>query len=58
MVIVATALAVGLVNVSGVAIVTALRVAVVVRVLDVLGDLLRPVVRRGQAKKWAAGEIW
>ena len=26
--------------------------------LDLLGDLLGPVVRRGQIIKWAAGEIW
>ena len=56
-VIVATALAVGLVSVRGVSIATAQRVAVVVRVLDVLGDLLRPVVRRGQTIKWAAAEV-
>ena len=57
-VIVAAALAVVLVSVSGVTIATALRVAVTVRVLDVLGDMLRPVVRRGQTTKWAAGEVW
>ena len=27
-------------------------------VLDMLGDLLGPVVRRGQIIKWAASEIW
>ena len=57
-VIVAAALAVVLVSVSGVATATALRVAAIVRVLDVLGNLLRPVVRRGQTTKWAAGEVW
>ena len=39
----------------------ALRVAGVLRtldVLDVLGDLLGPVVRCGQIIKWAVGEVW
>ena len=54
-VVVATALAVVLVSVSGIAIATTLRVAVVVCVLDALGDLLHPVVGREQTIKWAAG---
>ena len=47
-----------LVSVSSVGIATALQVAAVTRVLDVLGDLLGPVVHRGQIIKWAAGEVW
>ena len=57
-VIVAVALAVMLASVSGAWIATAMRVAVVVRVLDVLGDLLRPVVCRGRTIMWAAAEVW
>ena len=57
-VIVAVALAVMLASVSGARIATALRVAVVVRLLDVLGDLVRPVVCRGQTIMWAAAEVW
>ena len=57
-VIVAVALAVMLASVSGARIATALRVAVVMRVLDVLGDLVRPVVCRGQTIMWAAAEVW
>jgi len=37
--------------------VVALRAAGVVRVLDVLGDLLDPVVRGGQTMKWTSGSI-
>ena len=50
-VIVAAALAVMLVSVIGAGIATTLRVAVVVCMLDVLGDFLRPVVRRGRTIK-------
>ena len=42
---------------SGVGVVTALLVANVVRMLDVLGDFLGPVVRRRQMIKWIAGEV-
>ena len=45
------ALAVVPVSVSGVGVATALRVEDSVRVLDVLGDLLGSVVRRGQIIK-------
>ncbi len=34
------------------------RVAGALRVLDVFGDLLGPVVRRGQIIKWTAGGAW
>ena len=50
-VVVAAALAVVLVSVSGARIATTLQVADVVCVLDVLGDLLRPVIRRGRTIK-------
>ena len=56
-VIIAVALAVVLVSVSELGFVTALRVANVVRMLDVFGDLLGPVVLCGQIIKWAVGEI-
>ena len=57
-VIVAAALSAVLVSLSGVGIATTLRVAVVVRMLDVFGDLSRPVVHRGQTIKWTVGEAW
>ena len=57
-VIVAAVLAVVLVSMSSVGITTALRVAGVMDVLDVLGDLLGPVTRRGQIIKQAVGEVW
>ena len=53
--------AVVLVDIPGVGIGIALRVVgvlCVLDVLDVLSDLLGPVVRRGQIMKWAAGEVW
>ena len=46
--IVAATFAIVLVSVTGDGITVALRIAGVVRVLDVLGDLLGLVVRRGQ----------
>ena len=57
-VVVAAALAVVLGSVSGAGIATTLQVAVVMCVLDVFGDLLRPAVRRGRTIKWTAGEVW
>ena len=44
-------------NVTGAGFVVALRAAGVVRVLDVLGDLIGPVVRGGQTMEWTAGSI-
>ena len=49
--IVTVALAVVLVSMNGVGVATALWVEDGVRVLDVLGDMLCPVVRRGQIIK-------
>ncbi len=56
-VIVVAVFAVVLVSVVLVGIAVALRVVGVVYVLDVLGDLLGPVVRRRQIIKWTAGGV-
>ena len=51
-------IAVVLVSVAWVGIAVALWVAGVVRMLDAFGDLLGPVVRRGNLIKWAVGGVW
>jgi len=56
-VIVAGAFAVVLMNMISTGIVVALQGAGVARVLDVLGDLLGPIVRGGQTMKWTVGSI-
>ena len=55
---VAAGFAAVLVSVVWVGIVVSLRGAGAVRMLDVFGDLLGPVVRRGQIIKWTAGGGW
>ena len=56
-VIIAVALTVALVSVSELGVATAMRVADIVRMLDAFGDLLGPVVLRGQIINWAVGEV-
>ena len=57
-VIVAAVFALVLVFVTQVGIDVVLRVAAVVRMLDVICDLLDAVARRGHIIKWTAGDVW